>query len=46
VLTAAWSPVQLRAATLGSDAAMLGAAGSVLRGVLDDPASWLARRPL
>jgi len=44
VLTAAWSPVQLRAATLGPDAAMLGAAGSVLRTVLDDPAAWLARR--
>ncbi|GAA3344598.1 hypothetical protein GCM10020358_48490 [Amorphoplanes nipponensis] len=43
VLTAAWSPVQLRAATLGPDAAMLGAAGSVLRGVLDDPARWLSR---
>jgi predicted NBD/HSP70 family sugar kinase len=44
VLTSAWSPVQLRAATLGPDAAMLGAAGSVLRTVLDDPAAWLARR--
>ena len=44
VLTAAWSPVQLIAATLGPDAAMLGAAGSVLRTVLDDPATWLARR--
>jgi hypothetical protein len=44
VLTAAWSPVQLIAATLGPDAAMLGAAGSVLRTVLDDPAAWLARR--
>jgi predicted NBD/HSP70 family sugar kinase len=44
VLTAAWAPVQLRAATLGPDAAMLGAAGSVLRGVLDDPAAWLALR--
>ena len=44
VLTAAWSPVQLRAATLGPDAAMLGAAGSVLRTVLEDPAAWLARR--
>jgi predicted NBD/HSP70 family sugar kinase len=44
VLTAAWSPVQLRAATLGPDAAMLGAAGSVLRTVLDDPAAWLARQ--
>jgi predicted NBD/HSP70 family sugar kinase len=44
VLTATWSPVELRAATLGPDAAMLGAAGSVLRTVLDDPAAWLARR--
>jgi predicted NBD/HSP70 family sugar kinase len=43
VLTAAWSPVVLRAATLGPDAAMLGAAGSVLRGVLANPAAWLAR---
>jgi predicted NBD/HSP70 family sugar kinase len=44
VLTAAWSPVQLRAATLGPDAAMRGAAGSVIRTLLDDPAAWLARR--
>jgi predicted NBD/HSP70 family sugar kinase len=43
VLTAAWSPVQLIAATLGPDAAMLGAAGSVLRTVRNDPAAWLAR---
>jgi predicted NBD/HSP70 family sugar kinase len=43
VLTAAWSPVRLHAAALGPDAAMRGAAGSVIRGLLDDPAAWLAR---
>ncbi len=43
VLTADWSPVRLRAATLGADAAVRGAAGAVLRGVLDDPAAWLSR---
>jgi predicted NBD/HSP70 family sugar kinase len=43
VLTAEWSPVTLRASALGADAAMRGAAGAVLRTVLDDPAAWLAR---
>ncbi|MEV4706492.1 ROK family protein [Actinoplanes sp. NPDC049316] len=43
VLTADWSPVTLRAATFGPDAAMRGAAGAVIRTVLDDPAGWLAR---
>ncbi|MEE6257327.1 ROK family protein [Plantactinospora sonchi] len=43
VLTAAWSPVTVRAALLGGDAAALGAAGSVVRTVLDQPARWLAR---
>ncbi|UQU68705.1 ROK family protein [Couchioplanes caeruleus] len=43
VLTADWSPVTLRAAALGPDAAMRGAAGAVIRAVLDDPAAWLAR---
>ena len=33
----------VRASTLGADAAVLGAAWSVLDRVLDDPASWLAR---
>ena len=32
----------LRAATLGADAAMIGAAGAVIRAVHDDPARWLA----
>lgn len=42
VLTAAWSPVTVRPALLGSDAAVLGAAGSVVRGVLEQPARWLS----
>ncbi|MGK5681221.1 ROK family transcriptional regulator [Actinoplanes sp. URMC 104] len=43
VLTAGLAPVTLRAATLGSDAAMRGAADVVIRGVREDPAGWLAR---
>jgi predicted NBD/HSP70 family sugar kinase len=42
VLTAAWSPVTVRPARLGSEAAAVGAAGSVVRAVLDRPAEWLA----
>ncbi|HEX5540378.1 MAG TPA: ROK family protein [Micromonospora sp.] len=42
VLTAAWSPVTVRPARLGPDAAMLGAAGTVVRAILDRPAGWLA----
>lgn len=45
VLTADWAPVTLRAAVLGADAAMVGAAGAVVREVHDDPAAWLAHRP-
>jgi predicted NBD/HSP70 family sugar kinase len=41
VLTAGLAPVALRAATLGSDAAMRGAADTVIRAVRDDPAAWL-----
>jgi predicted NBD/HSP70 family sugar kinase len=41
VLTAAWSPVAVQPARLGADAAVLGAAGSVVRGVLAHPARWL-----
>jgi predicted NBD/HSP70 family sugar kinase len=44
VLTAAWTPVTVRAATLGSSAAVIGAGGSVVRAVRDDPAAWLVRR--
>ncbi|MBG0567653.1 ROK family transcriptional regulator [Actinoplanes aureus] len=43
VLTAGLAPVTLRAATLGADAAMRGAADTVIRAVRDDPASWLRR---
>ena len=44
VLTADLAPVTLRAATLGADAAMRGAADSVLRAVHENPAAWLALR--
>ena len=43
VLTADLAPVTLRAATLGADAAMRGAADAVIRGVQADPAAWLSR---
>jgi predicted NBD/HSP70 family sugar kinase len=43
VLTAGLAPVTLRAATLGPDAAMRGAADTVIRGVREDPAAWLRR---
>ncbi|MEV4760657.1 ROK family protein [Micromonospora sp. NPDC049559] len=42
VLTAAWSPVAVRPSLLGADAAATGAAGSVVRAVLAEPARWLA----
>ncbi|GIJ80804.1 sugar kinase [Micromonospora phaseoli] len=43
VLTAAWSPVTVRPATLGPNAAAVGAAGSVVRRIIARPAGWLAR---
>jgi predicted NBD/HSP70 family sugar kinase len=43
VLTADLAPVTLRAAALGADAAMRGAADLVIRSVRDDPAGWLSR---
>jgi predicted NBD/HSP70 family sugar kinase len=45
VLTAELAPVTLRPATLGADAAMRGAADTVIRAVRDDPAAWLQRLP-
>jgi predicted NBD/HSP70 family sugar kinase len=42
VLTSRWSPVRVRASALGGDAAVVGAAGSVVRAILDRPARWLA----
>jgi predicted NBD/HSP70 family sugar kinase len=41
VLTSELAPVTLRAAALGADAAMRGAAESVIRAVIDDPATFL-----
>ncbi|MGS2616974.1 ROK family protein [Micromonospora sp. LZ34] len=43
VLTAAWSPVTVRPATLGAAAAAVGAAGSVVRRIVERPGGWLAR---
>jgi len=42
VLTSAWSPVRVRACALGADAAVLGAAGSVVREIHAEPARWCA----
>jgi predicted NBD/HSP70 family sugar kinase len=41
-IAAAWSPVVVRPATLGTTAAVVGAAGSVVRAVREAPAVWLA----
>jgi predicted NBD/HSP70 family sugar kinase len=43
VLTARWSPVTVRPSVLGGAAAVVGAAGSVVRAVRDHPAGWLAQ---
>jgi len=43
VLTSGLAPVTLRAAELGPDAAMRGAADAVIQSVRDDPAAWLSR---
>ena len=44
VLTAGLAPVTLRAAALGADAAMRGAADTIIRAVREDPAAWLRAR--
>lgn len=41
ILSAAWSQVIVRVSAAGSDAAVLGAAGSVTRKILRDPVDWL-----
>jgi hypothetical protein len=46
VLTADLAPVDLRAAVLGADAAMRGAADLVIRSVQEDPAAYLSRSRL
>ncbi|BEL09566.1 ROK family protein [Actinoplanes sichuanensis] len=43
VLTAGLAPVALRPAALGPDAAMRGAADTIIRVVREDPAAWLRR---
>ena len=43
VMTAGLAPVTLRAARLGTNAAVRGAADAVVRQVRDDPAAWLRR---
>jgi predicted NBD/HSP70 family sugar kinase len=43
VVWAHWSPLTVRTATAGADAAVVGAARSVVDGVLASPSSWLAR---
>ncbi|WP_433828740.1 ROK family transcriptional regulator [Actinoplanes sp. CA-015351] len=43
VLTSGLADVALRPAALGADAAMRGAADTVIRAVRDDPAAWLRR---
>jgi predicted NBD/HSP70 family sugar kinase len=43
VLTSGLAPITLRAAALGADAAMRGAADAVIQSVRDDPAAWLSR---
>ncbi|WP_344128001.1 ROK family transcriptional regulator [Luedemannella flava] len=42
VITAGWSPAEVRASALGPEATVVGAAGSVVRDVLAHPAAWLA----
>ena len=45
VLAAGWAPVRVLVARLGADAAVRGAAMSVVHEVIDDPAGWIARSP-
>ncbi|MGC5020524.1 ROK family transcriptional regulator [Micromonospora sp. DT47] len=42
VLTAAWSPVTVRAAALGPASAAVGGAGAVVRRIIARPSGWLA----
>jgi predicted NBD/HSP70 family sugar kinase len=44
VLSAAWAPITVRPATLGPDAAAIGAAAAVIDHIGADPAAWLAAR--
>jgi predicted NBD/HSP70 family sugar kinase len=44
VLAADWAPVQIRPSVLAEDAAVVGAAASVVRTVWDHPAAWIPGR--
>jgi hypothetical protein len=44
VLAADWAPVQIRPSVLAEDAAVVGAAASVVRTVWDHPAAWIPAR--
>ena len=44
VLWSTWAPLAVRTASVGAEAAVLGAARSVVRGVLADPSRWLVER--
>ncbi len=44
VLSSPWAPVRVLVSSLGADGAVLGAATSVVRGVIADPAGYLAAR--
>ena len=43
-ITSEWAPVTVRASALGTSATVIGAAGSVVRAILDAPATHLPRR--
>jgi predicted NBD/HSP70 family sugar kinase len=43
VLAADWDPVRVLVSRLGAEGAVHGAAISVVQGVIDDPAAWIAR---
>jgi predicted NBD/HSP70 family sugar kinase len=42
-VTSSWAPVTVRAAELGTNATVIGAAGAVVRAVRDAPAAWLGQ---
>jgi predicted NBD/HSP70 family sugar kinase len=44
VLTAGWAPVSVSASMLDGAGTVVGAAGSVVRAIRDDPARWLGPR--
>jgi predicted NBD/HSP70 family sugar kinase len=44
VLAADWAPIQIRPSVLAEDAAVIGAAASVVRTVWDHPAAWIPGR--